>query len=265
MRVHLTDAGTISLVEPANFRALDVLIDPQPEEQRLKALRRIGEPEGEGHVRLSPDVLRFLSGHAGEAEWEAGFAAMLAYAAKAGWVDDAGRVRAHLTFGEAVETVSSDDFRAAMRALPAGISAVTVNGPQGDCGMIVSSLTSISAEPPMVGFFVHQTSSMAPVLREQPVFAASILGQEHRAVLRGFMLSQQGEARFAEGDWLRDAGRPAQLADALARMECDIVHREQIGTHILIVGKIRKASTREASPIINFNAATRVLADVAAE
>lgn len=265
MRIHLTDAGTISLVEPSNFRALDVLVDPQPEEQRLKALRRIGAPEGEGHVRLSPDVLRFLSGHAGEAEWEAGFAAMLAYAAKAGWVDEAGRVRAHLTFGEARGIVSSEDFRAAMRALPAGISAITAKGPKGDCGMIVSSLTSISAEPPMVGFFVHQSSSMVPVLREQDAFAANILGQEHRAVLRGFMLAEQGEARFAEGDWLRDGEGPAQLADALARMECDIVHREQIGTHLLIVGRIRQSVSREASPIINFNAGTRVLAEVAAE
>lgn len=265
MRIHLTDAGTISLVEPSNFRALDVLVDPQPEDQRLRALRRLGEPEGDGHVRLSPDVLRFLSGHAGEPAWEAGFAAMLDYAGKAGWVDDAGRVRAHLTFGAASETVSGEEFRAAMRALPAGISAITVKGPEGDCGMIVSSLTSIAAEPPLVGFFVHQTSSMAPMLQEQGVFVANILSQEHQPVLHSFVRAQQGEARFAQGDWLRDPALPPRLADALASLECDIIHRERIGTHCLVVGKLRQVRCREASPIINFNAATRVLAEIAAE
>jgi flavin reductase (DIM6/NTAB) family NADH-FMN oxidoreductase RutF len=265
MRIHLTDAGTAELIEPENFRALDVLVDPQPDEQLQKALRRIGTPEGDGHVRLSPDVLRFLSGHAGESAWEDGFAAMLAYAAKAGWVDNVGRVRAHLVFGSTGQTVSRDEFKAAMRALPAGIAAITTKGKTGDCGMIVSSLTSISAEPPLVGFFVHHSSSMVQALLDQDVFAANILGRENNAVLDCFVNRPQGDARFEVGNWRHDDTRPAQLEDALASLECDIVHRHRIGTHVLIVGRIREAVCREASPIINFNAGTHVLAKVAAE
>ncbi|UWR39496.1 flavin reductase family protein [Sulfitobacter sp. W074] len=265
MRIHLTDAGTVEMIEPKNFRALDVLVDPQPEEQLQKALRKIGAPEGDGCVRLSPDVLRFLSGQAGVTEWEDGFAAMFGYAAKAGWVDEAGRVRAHLTFAPAGQTVSCDDFKAAMRALPAGIAAITAKGETGDNGMIVSSLTSISAEPPMVGFFVHHSSSMLPALQDQGTFAANLLGRDNNDVLDSFVRNPQGEARFATGNWRRDSDRPARLMDALAYMECDIIHRYRIGTHILVVGRIRETACSAASPIINFNASTRVLADIAAE
>jgi hypothetical protein len=53
--------------------------------------------EGEGYVRLSPAVLRFLSLLAGDPEWEQGFENMRAYAARTGWIDSANMVRAHIT------------------------------------------------------------------------------------------------------------------------------------------------------------------------
>ena len=41
MRVHLSNCGSISLMDAHNFRALDVLIAPQPEPQLAQALTRI--------------------------------------------------------------------------------------------------------------------------------------------------------------------------------------------------------------------------------
>lgn len=101
MRVHLTHAGGITLSEPSVFNRLDVRVDPQAPLQLEQAIARIGQRDGAEHVRLAPAVLRFLSGHAGEAEWDAGFDAMIGYAASKGWLDAQGRVRAHLTHGEA--------------------------------------------------------------------------------------------------------------------------------------------------------------------
>ncbi|MDO8251289.1 MAG: glucose 1-dehydrogenase [Rhodoferax sp.] len=106
MRVHLTNAGAITLDEPSDFNRLDVLVDPQSPERLEQAIARIGSPDGADHVRLSPSVLRFLSSDAGSAEWDAKFDAMISYAASKGWLDEQGRVRAHLTFGEASEAVS---------------------------------------------------------------------------------------------------------------------------------------------------------------
>ena len=128
MRVHLTNAGAITLCEPSVFNRLDVLVDPQSPERLEQAIARIGSRDGADHVRLSPSVLRFLSSHAGSAEWEAKFDAMISYAASKGWLDEQGRVRAHLTFRESDEAVSESDFKSAMRSLPAGISAVTSGG-----------------------------------------------------------------------------------------------------------------------------------------
>lgn len=106
MRVHITNAGVITLSEPSVFNRLDVLVDPQSQERLEQAVARIGSRDGADHVRLSPSVLRFLSSEAGSAEWDAKFDGMISYAASKGWLDDQGRVRAHLTFVDANEAVS---------------------------------------------------------------------------------------------------------------------------------------------------------------
>ena len=110
MRVHLTNTGAITLCDPTVFNSLDVLVDPQSPELLEQAIARIGSRDGAGHVRLSPSVLRFLSSHAGSAEWEAKFEAMIGYAASKGWLDEQGRVRAHLTFSESdIQSHSADN------------------------------------------------------------------------------------------------------------------------------------------------------------
>jgi len=262
MRVHLTNAGAITLCEPSVFNRLDVLVDPQPPQRLEQAIARIGGRDGPGHVRLSPAVLRFLSGQAGVPEWESGFGAMLSYAASKGWLDAEGRVRAHLTFAEIDEVVSESDFKSAMRSLPAGISAVTSGSGDEVVGMIVSSLTSISAEPPMVGFFAHRDSSARSKLLAHGRFAANVLGEEHCEVISTFLSAPQGPERFRTGSWEEGERQVPVLRDALTSMECDIVCTHSLGTHDLIVGKIRKTASSPANPVVHFNAATHSLVPV---
>ena len=80
MRIHLSNAGAVRLNDPADFRRLDVLVDPQSSDMLERAIQRLGCREDAQHIRVSPSVLRFLSGLGGQPEWEAGFAHMLAYA-----------------------------------------------------------------------------------------------------------------------------------------------------------------------------------------
>lgn len=97
MRVHLTRAGAITLIEPTVFDRLDVLVDSQDDQQLERAIGRIGSRDGADHVWLVPSVLRFLSAEAGSSDWDARFAGMVSYAGSRGWLDGQGRLRAHLT------------------------------------------------------------------------------------------------------------------------------------------------------------------------
>lgn len=263
MRIHLTQAGTITLIDPANFRALDVLVDDQPSERIAAMIARIGHAEGDDHIRLSPAVLRFLSPLAGDHEWQAGFDAMIAYAAKAGWVDTAGLVRAHITRNPAQEVIDQDAFRAALRMLAGGISIISTGDLTGPVGMVASSLVSISAEPPLVGFFVHEASSaLAPILQTGR-FAANILGEGAQAQIDAFVKRPQGLERFASGAWSAGTLGLPVYDNALAVLECEILATQSYGTHRQIVGLIRASRACPAAPLVSFNAGARLLAEVA--
>nr|WP_321507475.1 flavin reductase family protein [uncultured Celeribacter sp.] len=58
----------------------------------------------------------------------------------------------------------SDAFRSAFRHHPAGVAILTANTPDGPVALTVSSLFSISAEPPLVGMSLSRGSRVAAAL-----------------------------------------------------------------------------------------------------
>lgn len=48
------------------------------------------------HVWIAPEVLTALAGRDDDVEWKQNLAAMLEFAASRGWLDEAGRIRAHV-------------------------------------------------------------------------------------------------------------------------------------------------------------------------
>ena len=117
MRVHLTEAGAITLVEPQVFSRFDILADVQSPQQLERAISRIGCRADERHIWVEPCILRFLSGCAGDSDWEKHFTGMLTYAKVKGWIDELGRVRAHLADVPQPVHVAEADFKAAANEL----------------------------------------------------------------------------------------------------------------------------------------------------
>jgi hypothetical protein len=88
------------LVDPASFTGFHVEAPGATESEVAAALTGLGEVV-DGHAFLTPDAIRTLAGTAADEEWEQGFAAMVAYATGKGWIDERGRIRAHLELGTA--------------------------------------------------------------------------------------------------------------------------------------------------------------------
>lgn len=68
-----------------------------------------------------------------------------------------------MTIDAATLSISSEDFRSAFRNHPAGVAVLTANVGDEHAAMTVSSLFSISAEPPLMGFSVSDATSTAQV------------------------------------------------------------------------------------------------------
>ncbi|MFT7600226.1 MAG: hypothetical protein ACI8TP_003167 [Acidimicrobiales bacterium] len=96
--VHIIIAadGSATLNKPAEFTAFDVRAADAP-----AALAALGDeasvaPEAD-HVFVTVAAVRRLAGDAADAEWEAGFAKMLDFAASKGWMNDTSTsIKAHI-------------------------------------------------------------------------------------------------------------------------------------------------------------------------
>lgn len=119
-------------------------------------------------------------------------------------------------------------FRNVLGCYPTGVCVVTAAAGDGvRHAMVVGSFTSISLDPPLVGFFPDKESSSWPQIEATSRFCANILAadQSHHS------------ARFAakaadKFEGLEHAATPAGLPllhDVLAWIECEIVSVTPIG------------------------------------
>ena len=90
-------ADTITLEDPGNFREFHVATDGDVPTTVAAFAGRAVASERDNHLWIDIAFLRELAGDAADAEWQAQFDGMLAYANSKGWIDEpTNRVEAHI-------------------------------------------------------------------------------------------------------------------------------------------------------------------------
>src|SRR3954462_15024244 len=79
-------------------------------------------------------------------------------------------------YGAAMPT--GEDLRGLMRYWPHGVSVLSVDHEGDSMGVTLSSLVSLSLDPPLVGVSVGKQASCYELLRRAGAFAVSLLGAE---------------------------------------------------------------------------------------
>lgn len=97
-----------------------------------------------------------------------------------------------------LSSFSADDFKAAFRHHPGGVAVITATGPEGHVALTATSVSSVSAEPPLLVFSVSAQSSAAPTIRTAEHVVVHLVEAE------GLGLAQLGATsgidRFADTD-----------------------------------------------------------------
>lgn len=95
--MYIAIGDTVTLEDAGNFREFHVAVDGDVAGAVAACGGRAGASERDNHLWIDIAFVRELAGDAADAEWEAQFDGMLAYAASKGWIDDAtDRVEAHI-------------------------------------------------------------------------------------------------------------------------------------------------------------------------
>lgn len=144
---------------------------------------------------------------------------------------------------------AADAFKDAMRHLAGGVCIITAAHGRERSGLTVTSLVSLSAEPPSVIVSINRNASTLPLLRRSGRFAASLLGQGHSDIADRFAgrAGVRGAARFAGAEWIGRPDHPPVLADALASFECEVAETMDRFSHTIVIGLVTASRTRSES------------------
>lgn len=141
-------------------------------------------------------------------------------------------------------------FRQAFRRHAAGVAVVTTDAGHGAAGVTVTSLASLSAEPPLLSFSLAATSSVWPHIRDAETAVVHLLGAGNTTLAQTFATS--GADRFAAPTrWRRlPTGEPV-LDDAAAWLRITIEHRHPAGHAHLVIGRVEEAwLTEHSAPLL---------------
>jgi 3-hydroxy-9,10-secoandrosta-1,3,5(10)-triene-9,17-dione monooxygenase reductase component len=128
------------------------------------------------------------------------------------------------------------DFRRALGALPTGVAVVSSIVTGRPAGVVVGSLGSVSLTPPLVGFFIAETSTTWPLIEPAGGFCASVLSAGQESLSRLF--ATRGADKFASCRWeAAPSGRPI-IAAAAAWYDCEIEATIPAGDHKLVLGRV---------------------------
>lgn len=143
-------------------------------------------------------------------------------------------------------------FRSVLGAWPTGVCVITsVDADGRRHGLVVGSFSSISLDPPLVGFFPDKRSSTWPSIALTGRFCVNVLGADQLELCKRF--AARADDKFTElAHGHSPSGLPV-LDDAIAWIDCRIERVEDIGDHLLVVGEVEALARREeGTPLLFF-------------
>ena len=147
--------------------------------------------------------------------------------------------------------VSPDEFRAAMRRLTGGVSVITAGRGAEISGMTVSSVSSLSADPPTLIVSVNRSASALALMKSYGFFGVSILTSDQLHIAERFAGKDglKGADRFATSRWITRISGVPLLADALAAIDCEVEETIERHSHVIVIGRVLdvRVSTRLAA------------------
>ncbi|HVM57005.1 MAG TPA: flavin reductase family protein [Gaiellaceae bacterium] len=130
-----------------------------------------------------------------------------------------------------------EELRGLMREWPHGVSVLTVDFEGDRMGVTVSSLVSLSLEPPLIGVSIGKQASCYELLRRAGGFAISLLGAGQEDVARRFAAGWPPIVHW-QGVAVRE-GRVAPLIEgALGWIEARTAAEHDVGDHTFFVGEV---------------------------
>ena len=143
-------------------------------------------------------------------------------------------------------------FREVLGSYPTGVAIVTCTDENGaPAAMVIGTFTSVSLDPPLIGYLPMKRSRTFARMRGSPSFCVNILAADQESVCQQF--ASAAEDKFAGLAWHPSpAGNPV-LDGVVAWIDCDYASVTEVGDHYIVLGGVLDMQLeRDTAPLLFF-------------
>ncbi|MGH3758462.1 flavin reductase family protein [Actinophytocola sp.] len=146
------------------------------------------------------------------------------------------------------------------RMLAAGVAVVTACGRSGWSGTTVSTLTSVSLDPPILLCCVRDGSRTLTAIQHAGCFAVHLLTDDQTDLADRFSRAPSDSTRFIELGYETGLVRGAPvIAGVLATGWCDVHSIAEVGDHSVVYGRLTSVRVGRGRPLLWHDRAYQLL------
>jgi flavin reductase (DIM6/NTAB) family NADH-FMN oxidoreductase RutF len=148
----------------------------------------------------------------------------------------------------------SRELRNVLGSFGTGVTVVTTVGASGEqIGLTANSFSSVSLDPPIVLWSLGKQSRNLPVFHESGRFVVNVLGVDQLHLSNQF--AKPAEDRFAGVECISGLGGLPVISGCAANIECETISAQEVGDHILFLGKIVRYTHMKKDSLLFCNGA----------
>ncbi len=148
--------------------------------------------------------------------------------------------------------VTVADYKNAMARFATGVSLVTTCNQEGNpAGLLISSLSSVSLDPPLILFCLAKKSQLHSVFAKTEFFVVNIFCQKQRETMNLFI--KPDEYIWNKISYDLNENQIPVLKENLATVECYVVNRFDGGDHTIYIGQAMNVEHGQGQPILYYN------------
>lgn len=154
-----------------------------------------------------------------------------------------------------VPDVDPSAFKGGMRRLASGVSVVTTLGQFGPVGLLSTSVTSVSADPPALLVCINKSTSSHDAFVASKLFCVNVLENADQMVATRSGSPDFRQTRFQDRDWRKMATGAPALVGCSVSFDCELIAQIEVATHTIFLGQVMAVETwaEGSSPLLYWN------------
>ncbi|WP_454717623.1 flavin reductase family protein [Caulobacter segnis] len=147
------------------------------------------------------------------------------------------------------------DFRDVLAHLASGVAIVSCWDGDAPRGLLVSSITGLSVDPPRFLFCVRKEAGCHDIFLRRPALSIALLGAADKDEAVRFGGPVQAHERFCPSRWDLGSDAPPTYRQGLAQAACTIDEIVEAQTHSIFIVTASDHRLDPAAPLIAWNRA----------